>query len=111
HGRQQGAGRQIEGRPHQTETGGTLSMSRSLPARDGPFKDGRTALLLVDMQRIWLTPGADPSHPERGADHPFYQITAMQAVPNARRLLQAARDDGVEVLHTIIQSLTEDGRD
>ncbi|MGN6535897.1 MAG: cysteine hydrolase family protein [Mesorhizobium sp.] len=86
-------------------------MSRSLPARDGPFKAGRTALLLVDMQRIWLTPGADPSHPERGADHPFYEVTASQVVPNARRLLQAARDSGVEVLHTIIQSLTEDGRD
>lgn len=79
--------------------------------RDAPYEAGRTALLVVDMQRIWLEPGLDPSHPERGPDHPFYRETSARAVPNARRLLAAARANGVEVVHTIIQSLTEDGRD
>ena len=86
-------------------------MSHSLPKRDEPFRKGETALLLVDMQRIWLDPGADPSHPERGPDHYFYRQTAAETIPNQERLLKAARANGVEVLHTIIQSLTEDGRD
>lgn len=79
--------------------------------RDAPYKAGRTALLVVDMQRIWLEPGLDPSHPERGPDHYFYRETSARVVPNNERLLSAARANGIEVVHTIIQSLTEDGRD
>lgn len=86
-------------------------MTQSLPRRDEPFRRGETALLLVDMQRIWLEPGADPDHPELGPDHYFYRQTATETIPNQERLLKAARANGVEVLHTIIQSLTEDGRD
>lgn len=79
--------------------------------RDAPYQPGETALLLVDMQRIWLEPGLDPDHPERGPDHYFYRQTASVTVPNNERLLAAARASRVEVVHTIIQSLTEDGRD
>ncbi|QPC93661.1 cysteine hydrolase family protein [Mesorhizobium sp. INR15] len=86
-------------------------MTQALPKRNEAFRPGETAILLVDMQRIWLEPGADPSHPERGPDHYFYRQTASQTIPNQERLLAAARANGVEVIHTIIQSLTEDGRD
>ncbi len=86
-------------------------MTRALPQRSEAFRAGETALLLVDMQRIWLEPGADPSHPERGPDYYFYRQTGGQTIPNQERLLNAARANGVEVIHTIIQSLTEDGRD
>lgn len=86
-------------------------MSRSDERRDAPYVPGETALLLVDMQRIWLEPGLDHSHPERGPDHYFYRETATRTIPNQVRLLKAAREAGVEVIHTIIQSLTEDGRD
>ncbi|HWL71652.1 MAG TPA: isochorismatase family cysteine hydrolase [Geminicoccus sp.] len=86
-------------------------MTEILPRRDEPYARGRTALLLVDMQRIWLEPGLDPDHADWGPDHYFYQINREVVIPNQRRLLAAARASGVEVLHTIIQSLTEDGRD
>ena len=86
-------------------------MTQTLPKRNEAFRAGETALLLVDMQRVWLEPGADPSHPERGPDHYSYRQTARQTIPNQERLLAAARANGVEVVHTIIQSLTEDGRD
>jgi nicotinamidase-related amidase len=86
-------------------------MTEPLPRRDEPYAKGRTALLLVDMQRIWLEPGLDPDHADRGPDHHFYKVTREVVIPNQRRLLAAARGAGVEVLHTIIQSLTEDGRD
>lgn len=86
-------------------------MTSALPRRDGPFSAGETALLLVDMQRIWLEPGADPAHADADPDGYFYLRTARETIPNQARLLAAARANGVEVLHTIIQSLTEDGRD
>jgi biuret amidohydrolase len=79
--------------------------------RDAPYRAGETALLLVDLQRVWLEPGLDPHHPERDRDHPFYRVTREVVIPNNERLLAAARSAGVEVLHTIIRSLTEDGRD
>ncbi|RWX81895.1 cysteine hydrolase [Neorhizobium lilium] len=86
-------------------------MPDQLPRRDAPYVAGETAILLVDMQRIWLEPGLDPDHPERGPEHYFYRQTASVTVPNNERLLAAARASGIEVVHTIIQSLTEDGRD
>ncbi|MET3582260.1 nicotinamidase-related amidase [Mesorhizobium robiniae] len=86
-------------------------MTQILPKRNEPFRTGETALLVVDMQRVWLEPGADPGHPERGPEHYFYRQTSSQTIPNQERLLAAARVNGVEVIHTIIQSLTEDGRD
>jgi nicotinamidase-related amidase len=86
-------------------------MTTSLPRRDQPFAKGATALLLVDMQRIWLEPGLDPGHADWGPDHYFFRQTREVTIPNQVALLKAARANGVEVLHTIIQSLTEDGRD
>ena len=86
-------------------------MTAPLPRRDQPFAKGATALLLVDMQRIWLEPGLDPDHADWGPDHHFYRQTREVAIPNQIVLLKAARESGVEVLHTIIQSLTENGRD
>lgn len=86
-------------------------MVHSTIKRDAPFVAGETAILLVDMQRIWLEPGLDPSHPERDADHYFIKQTSGITIPKNEKLLAAARANGVEVLHTIIQSLTEDGRD
>jgi len=79
--------------------------------RDEPFRLGTTALLLVDMQQVWLDPGLDPDHPEWTADHYFYREVSNRVVPNHCKVLESARRAGVEVLHTIIQSLTQNGRD
>jgi len=81
------------------------------PRRDGPFDLEKTALLIVDMQRIWLEPGLDPDHSDWGPEHYFYVETRERVIPNHVRLLAAARSAGIEVIHTIIQSLTEDGRE
>jgi len=70
-----------------------------------------TAVLFVDMQKIFCTPGADPGHPEMDADHRFHRRLRETVIPNQRRILAAARAAGVQVLHTIIQALTEDCRD
>ena len=86
-------------------------MTHPTTRRDANYRRGETALLLIDMQRIWLEPGLNPAHPDWGPQHYFHAQTAQRAIPNQQRLLAAARKSGVEVLHTIIRSLTDDGRD
>lgn len=85
-------------------------MPEAILSRDAPYEKGRIALLLVDMQRVWLERKAGAAHGVLEPDE-FYEVTRTVTIPNCERLLVAARSAGVEVLHTIIRSLTEDGRD
>jgi len=78
--------------------------------RDLPFTLDRTALLLVDMQRAWLEPQFDPHLQVPDAEY-FLKRTREQVVPNQQKLLAAMRGARQNVLHTIIESLTADGRD
>ena len=78
--------------------------------RDASFMPGETALLFVDMQRIWCERGLNPAH--AGQDFSYYHDRLDDlVVPNQRRLLAAARAADVEVMHTVIESLTRHGRD
>jgi biuret amidohydrolase len=78
--------------------------------RDLPFATDHTALLLVDMQRAWLEPQFDPHLQGPDAEY-FLNRTRQQVIPNQLRLLSAMRAARQNVLHTIIESLTADGRD
>ncbi|MDF2094611.1 cysteine hydrolase family protein [Aquibaculum arenosum] len=81
-------------------------MSRPAPLdRDAPIDPSRTALLLIDVQKGIFHPGAAEARPY------FHKSASEIAVPNMVRLLAAARSSGLEVVHTVIQSLTADGRD
>ncbi len=86
-------------------------MTKYPDRRDAPFEPDATALLFVDVQEIFCRPGLDPSHAGWGADHYFFKRLRETAIPNQIRLLKAARAAGVNVLHTIIEALTRDGRD
>ncbi len=79
--------------------------------RSSPFESGRTALLVVDMQRQFCVPGKDPQHPEFDASSYFHRRLASTVLPNQARLLKSARKTGAEVVFTVIESLTLDGRD
>ena len=75
------------------------------PRRAAPLEPAGTALLVIDVQKGILHPGA--AH-----QRPWFSETATEiAIPNICRLLEAARASGVEVIYTVIQSLTRDGRD
>ncbi|MFV3307634.1 isochorismatase family cysteine hydrolase [Pseudomonas sp. NY15181] len=78
--------------------------------RDLPFTPGQTAILFVDMQNAWVVPGRD-AHVDPLEHRYFYDRVEATVVPNQQRLLAAMREVGGEVLHTIIESLTADGRD
>jgi nicotinamidase-related amidase len=64
-----------------------------------------TALLLIDVQRYVLDEAKHPPRPE------FYARARDVVMPNLRRLVAAARGGGVEVIYTVMGSLTRDGRD
>ena len=78
--------------------------------RNMAYEAGRTSFLLVDMQRIWAEPMMDPTHPHP-ADSYFMKRVHGTVIPNQLRMLNAFRKAGENVLHTIIESLTADGRD
>ncbi|WP_284164997.1 isochorismatase family cysteine hydrolase [Frigidibacter sp. SD6-1] len=79
--------------------------------RETRFRAGESALLFVDMQKIFCTPGLDPAHPELGPDHYYHRRLRDMVIPNQSRLLARARARGIQVMHTIIEALTEDCRD
>jgi nicotinamidase-related amidase len=79
--------------------------------RHAAFEPGRTALLIIDMQRAWLEPGLRCTQNPWPDDHYFYAETARHTIPNIQKLLATARRKGVEVIHVITQSLTADGRE
>lgn len=72
---------------------------------DGPINPKKTALLLVDLQNHEISEEEQRKYPE------YVDRVKRQVVPNVQQLLQAARSSGVEVMYTIIESLTKDGRD
>ena len=86
-------------------------------AVEDSLKNGKTALLVIDLQYL----DADPNlgifrdlekHniPIEATDYYFYQLNKV-VLPNVKKLQEAFRKRGLEVIHTRIQSLTQDGRD
>jgi len=77
----------------------------------------KTALLCIDMQYLDAAPGlgvfadieASGVPPE--AQEYYFDRLKYTVLPNVRRLQDAFRARGLEVIHTRIQSLTQDGRD
>ncbi|MBW4090913.1 MAG: cysteine hydrolase [Proteobacteria bacterium] len=84
-------------------------------SRDVPVRKGATALLFVDVQNYSAPGGGEYAHlsHEEVATRCGYFFREMRerALPNMQRLQAAARAAGVEVMYTVIESLTRDGRD
>jgi nicotinamidase-related amidase len=74
-------------------------------SRIRPFDSGRTCLLLVDTQNYtW--------NPQIAWQLPYFDKQVRDVVvPNLRRLIDAFRQAGAEVMYTVIENLTKDGRD
>lgn len=65
----------------------------------------RTALLIVDVQNAEVSPYIQEKQPG------YYNQVTQQVVPKIQRLIDTARSAGTEVIYTVIESLTKDGRD
>lgn len=98
-------------------------MTRDLPAvdapggayRERPIEPRRTALLSIDMQNAeysaaLLAEARRPGSP-KARYLPFLERLERIVIPNQQRLQAAARAAGIEVIYTVIESLTQDGRD
>lgn len=85
-----------------------------MKSRDAALEAGRCALLVVDLQQAFCRRGTGlldgPRWPQ-GKQDAFFDALEQRALPNAARLVAAFRAAGQEVIHTVIQSLTRDGRD
>ena len=94
------------------------SAATQVLGREIPIQAARTALLFVDVQnysaradggeyaQARLTPA------QAREKHAYYfERLATVAIPNMQRLQKTCRDAGVEVMYTVIESLTLDGRD
>ncbi len=68
-----------------------------------------TALLCIDVQNYGMEPAADPAERERWA--PFQRRMRQVVIPNLRRLQDAFRAAGMDVIHARIACLLADGRD
>jgi nicotinamidase-related amidase len=73
--------------------------------RDRPVRPERTALLLVDVQNWVVNDRQAAIRPE------FDAAVRASALPNMVKLVEACRRAGVEVLYTVMENLTRDGRD
>jgi ureidoacrylate peracid hydrolase len=86
------------------------------PSREVEIDPGHAALLIVDMQNYTARRDGgeyrDLSEQEIEERFGFFfRMLDDTALPNLRRLLTVCRRGRIEVLYTIIESLTEDGRD
>lgn len=87
------------------------------PAQQESLVEGHTALLCIDLQYLDAARGhgvfrdAEKSGvPPEAQEYYFDRLDGM-VLPNVRKLQDAFRAAGLEVIHTRIQALTRDGRD
>lgn len=76
---------------------------------DPVLNPATTALLVIDIQNTYLEPPEDPEEARRWA--PFLTRMNDTVIPNTARLMDWARQSGIEVMFARIACQTEDGRD
>ena len=84
--------------------------------RDVPVEPRSTALLFIDVQNYSANPDAPRflhmQNDERERVYGwFFETMRRSALPNMQRLQAACRRAGIEVMYTVIENLTRDGRD
>jgi ureidoacrylate peracid hydrolase len=85
-------------------------------SRDVPIDPAHAALLFVDVQNYNARPdGGEYAGMDEAAKQArygwFFQTMRETALPNMQRLAAACRKGGIEVLYTVIEALTRNGRD
>lgn len=92
-------------------------MPRNFPTtRDLPLVPEDAALLFVDVQNFSVARDggefAEVSEADIAGKYGYYfDRLRRTAIPNMQKLQAACRAAGVEVMYTVIESLTRDGRD
>ncbi len=87
-------------------------------SREIPIIPTKAALLFIDVQNYNARPdggeykdaGLTSEAAETEYEY-FFKRMRETAIPNMQRLQQACREKRIEVIYTVIESLTQDGRD
>ncbi len=79
-----------------------------LAFRERAVEPDRSALLVIDLQNGHYSEEKRAAEPHHAY---LWQRLAKTVIPNGERLLAACRRSGVEVIFTVIECLTLDGRD
>src|SRR5215475_12379294 len=85
-----------------------LPLKGDVSFREQAIAPGRTALLLIDLQKGEYNEQKIKAEPEHAY---FWDRLARVVIPNGQALLAACRSAGVEVLFTTVECYTLDGRD
>lgn len=93
-----------------------MSNSSAGLTRDVPLEPGRAALLIVDVQNYCCDRAGSAVKDMAEADFQaqygeYFERLENEAIPNMQSLINACRETGVEVIYTVIEALTRDGRD
>lgn len=75
------------------------------PVRNWPLRPAETAILVIDVQRSEATSEKLAKHPE------YARAMRERMLPALTRLVDSARAQGCEIVYTVIEALTRDGRD
>ncbi len=73
--------------------------------REAPLDPARSCLLVVDVQNRTFNDAVRAREPY------FHARAADVVIPNLQRLIAACRETGAEVIYTVMENLTADGRD
>ena len=90
----------------------------NITSREIPIIPKRSALLFIDVQNFNARPdggeykgqGLTPEQAETKYAYFFNRLTDV-VIPNMQCIQQVSRKNGIEVIYTVIESLTKDGRD
>ncbi len=73
--------------------------------RDKMLDPARTAILIVDAQNSEIVERYREQRPE------YWRAVHARALPAMQRLIAGGREAGCEIVYTVIEALTRDGRD
>lgn len=85
-----------------------IPLTGDVSFRQRAVEPGKTALLVVDLQKGEYNEEKRRAEPEEA--YLFDRVREV-VIPNAQRLIAACREAGIEVIYTVIECLTLDGRD
>lgn len=85
-----------------------LPIAGDISFRERAVEPDRAALLLIDLQKGEYNERKIKAEPEHAY---FFDRLKRLVLPNGRRLLAACREAGIEVIYTVVECYTLDGRD
>jgi ureidoacrylate peracid hydrolase len=74
------------------------------PSRELPIDPAHAAFLIIDVQNYC-------AGTESGKTEYFHRSLRDTVLPNIRRIQTACRSGGIEVMYSVIENMTRDGRD